>query len=179
MRRVISIGLGALAFAITASAAFAQTEEPPSTTTSTTVRPTTTTAAPPVTIGTTSTTSTTVKPSTGATTTTTAKGTTTGKPIPPPPSGTSQTLVPSLLGGDPIIPTSSTLFGVETVTVPTQPQANGASSDPFASVAVTKTKNGPNGTTLVLAAVAWLASLGGLLVYAEDQRGLRWRHLAR
>jgi hypothetical protein len=37
----------------------------------------------------------------------------------------------------------------------------------------------PSGLTLILAGIAWLASLGGLLVYAEDQRSLRWKHLAR
>jgi hypothetical protein len=32
---------------------------------------------------------------------------------------------------------------------------------------------------LILAAVAWLASFGGVLVFAEDRRASRWKHLAR
>jgi hypothetical protein len=32
---------------------------------------------------------------------------------------------------------------------------------------------------LILATVAWLASVGGLLVYAEDKRASQWKHLAR
>ena len=176
MRRGTSFVLGALAFVAlsTGGHALAQTGE----STTTTAAPTSTTsAAPPVTVGSsTTTTPTTAKP--GAVTTTTTAKPPTGKPIPPPPAGTSQTLVPSILGGTPLLDTTTTLFGVETVTVPQNP--NNASADPLGnSVAVTKSSNKPNGTTLVLAAVAWLASLAGLLVYAEDQRGARWRHLAR
>jgi hypothetical protein len=80
------------------------------------------------------------------------------------------------LVGDAIIPLnpSTTLFGVET-TLPTTTTTSVASN----AIGVNTSKNGPSGPTLGLAAVAWLASLGGLLVYAEDQRAKQWRHLAR
>lgn len=178
MRRVTSLVLCALAF-VAAASGMAQADDTTTTTAgpTTTIKPTTTTA--PIAVPTTAPTggtTTTTKPGTAATTTsTTAKGGT-GKPVPPPPSGASQPLDPSILGGTPLVDTSTTLFGVETVTVP---QPSQVSDDPNVTVAAASSKKGPNGTTLVLAAVAWLASLGGLLVYAEDQRGLRWRHLAR
>jgi hypothetical protein len=178
MRRRFLLVLGALAFAgvAFASGARAQLDEP--TTTPTTAKPTTTTS-PPITFAPTTTappraTTTTAKP---AATTTTVKG----GPKPPPASGASQPLDPSLLGGlGPIDLNATTtttlggLFGTEdeltttTIPVTTDNAINVASST-----------DGPSGAMLGLAAVAWLASLGGLLIYAEDQRGKQWRHLAR
>ena len=173
--------IGALAFAgvAVASGAHAQTED----TTTTTSRPTTTTAPPVTAAPSTTTPPTTVRPA--ATTTTTTKPATTttvrngGAPVPPPASGPSQPLDPSLLGGvgpiDLNPTTSSTVgvFGTEdglstTTTVVTDNAIDIASSS-----------NGPSGGMLAMAAVVWLASLGGLLVYAEDQRGRQWQHLAR
>jgi hypothetical protein len=40
-------------------------------------------------------------------------------------------------------------------------------------------KTAPTVPTLILATIAWLASLAGLLVYAEDRRSSQWKHLAR
>jgi hypothetical protein len=80
------------------------------------------------------------------------------------------------LGGTPIpLGPPTTLFGVETtLPAPLATVPNDASALP-----VGRKSDGPSGPTLGLAAVAWLASLGGLLVYAEDQRSKQWRHLAR
>lgn len=175
MRRRTPLVIGALALAGVAVATGASADEGEPTTT--TIKPTTTTsppitAPPPTAPPTTVRTTTTVK---SGTTTTTAKST---APIPPPASGASQPLDPSLLGGvgpidlNPTTTTIYSVFGTEddltTTTVVTDNAINVASSS-----------DGPSGGMLGLAAVAWLASLGGLLVYAEDQRGKQWRHLAR
>lgn len=180
VRQLSHFLVGALAFiALTAAAtALAQTDPTtpptPTTTTSTTAR-NTTTSPPPV-----NTTSPPTTRPTGKTTTTTTNTTTTtikgaGQPVPPPASGASQPLDPTIVGGTPIVTfnPSTTLFGVETVTVPTTVATD------VTALQVSHSSNGPSGVTLALATVAWLASLGGLLVYAEDQRGKRWRHLAR
>lgn len=182
MRRVLSVSVGALAFVAMTALAWAAsagdttpTSDPlPSTTT--TGAPTTT-SPPPVTAGpTTSTTGASAKRTTTTTTsaTTTTKGA--GAPVPPPASGASQPLDPSLVGGS-IVPidTTTTLFGVEPTTTSTTSTTAGA----VIGLSVNNKKNGPSGPTLGFAAVAWLASLGGLLVYAEDQRAKQWRHLAR
>lgn len=180
MRRFIAPFSGALAFlALTGFSWAASAETTPTTSaTTSTTSGATTTSSPPV-VPTTSTTVTsppTTAPAKGATTTTstTAKAGT-GQPVPPPASGPSQPLDPTLLG-DTIIPlnTSTTLFGVET----TLPSTTTTSAETNA-LSIHTGKNGPSGPTLGLAAVAWLASLGGLLVYAEDQRSKQWRHLAR
>lgn len=176
MRRRCLLLLGALVFAgvSVASGAQAQSDEE----TTTTAKPTTTTS-PPITFAP-STTVTTVK----ASPTTTTKGSTpttaSGAPKPPPASGASQTLDPSLLGGVGLIdlnPSTTTtiggLFGTEdNITTTTFVTTNNA-------IDVASTHNGPSGAMLALATVAWLASIGGVLIYAEDQRGKQWRHLAR
>lgn len=186
MRRRTPLLIGALAFAGAAvgSGAYdarAQMNDTPDPT-STTMK--TTTTSPPMTIGSTTTTqpapATTAKP----TTTTTAKGATTttlrtgGAPIPPPASGASQPLDPSLLGGvGPIDLDPST-----TVPFFTTENEITSTTSVFAddnAISVSNSSDGPSGATLALASVAWLASLGGLLVYAEDQRSKQWRHLAR
>jgi hypothetical protein len=93
-----------------------------------------------------------------------------GAPVPPPASGPSQTLVPDLLG---------TPLEIETTTTAT-PSTTSTTINTVANAAsIAAHNNGPNGLTLILAAIAWLASLGGLLVYVEDQKSLRWKHLAR
>ncbi len=184
MHRRSLIVIGALAFAgvAVASGAQAQTDETTTTVvpTSTTRAPTTTSppiTAPPATSPPTTTKSgptTTVK---GATTTTTIKG----GPKPPPASGASQPLDPSLLGGlgpvDLDLSTTTTiggLFGTEdelTTTTVFESTDN--------AINVASSHHGPSGAMLGLAAVSFLASVGGLLIYAEDQRAKQWRHLAR
>ncbi len=175
MRRFIAPFAGALIFlTLTGLAWTASAEEgTPPTTTTTSSGVMTTTSSPPVTFPPETTTTTTTRPKATTTTTTAKAGT--GKPVPPPASGASQPLDPSLLG-DTIIPinTSTTLFGVETTLPPTTTTTVTSNA-----IGINTTKNGPSGPTLGLAAVAWLASLGGLLVYAEDQRAKQWRHLAR
>ena len=169
VRRVLSVCLIALAFGLSTGAATAQvtttTAPPESTTTSAPPRTTipqtsTTTAAPRAT-------TTTVRSSTTTSTTTANR-----RPVPPPAAGPTQTLVPDLLGTGVSIQTTSTL-----PLTPSIPSTLPAATQTAAPIAATKTS--PSGATLVLAAIAWLASLGGLLVYVEDQRSRRWRHLAR
>lgn len=183
MQRRSLIVIGALAFAgvAVASGAQAQTDE-----TTTTVAPTSTTRAP-----TTTTPPITAPPATSPPTTTkagpttTVKGATTttikGGPKPPPASGASQPLDPSLLGGlgpvDLDLSTTTTLgglFGTEdelTTTTVFESTDN--------AINVASSHHGPSGAMLGLAAVSFLASVGGLLIYAEDQRAKQWRHLAR
>lgn len=175
MRRAFPMLLGALAFLALTTAGEVIAQE--STTTTTTPPPAPTTTAAPVPPS--STTTTTQKPSTttttrsgGGTTTTTAGGG--GRPVPPPAAGPTQTLVPDLLGSPFSLDTTTTTL-VEFVPLPTATVPNQTES---ASTIVTN-KTSPSGLTLALAAVAWLASLGGVLVYAEDRRASRWRHLAR
>ncbi len=176
MRRRTPLVIGALEFAgaAVASGAYAETDDTTTTVpepTTTTRRSTTTTPAvtptdPPATTPT--------KPAPTTTSSTLRNG---GNPIPPPASGASQPLDPSLLGGLPGVelnPSTTTPFfstedGLTTTTVFSDDNA----------ISVSKASNGPTGATLALASVAWLASLGGLLVYAEDQRAKQWRHLAR
>ena len=171
--------IGALAFAGVAVASGAHAEEADTSTTTTPSTRQPTTTAPPITLAPTTTTpprSTTTVRTTGGTTTTTVKG----GPKPPPASGASQPLDPSLLGGvGPIDLNPSTtttlggLFGTEDeLTTTTTFLTNNA-------INVASSHSGPSGAMLGLAAVAWVASLGGLLIYAEDQRGKQWRHLAR
>lgn len=194
MRRRFLLVLGALAFAGVAVASGAHAEGEDTTTTSTTpstAQPTTSstssktrdTVSPPVTYDSSKDppTTTAPRPSTtvkGGTPTTTVKG----SPKPPPASGASQPLDPSLLGGvGPIdlnpSPTTTIggLFGTEDdlTTTTTFPVSDSN------AITVASSSNGPSGAMLGLAAVAWLASLGGVLVYAEDQRAKQWRHLAR
>jgi hypothetical protein len=166
VRRVVSVCLGALAclFVIGLSRATAE-EQPPNSTTTTSPASTidfnsTTTMK--------SSTSTTAKP---ATTTTVANG---GRPVPPPAAGPTQTLVPDLLGTPVDVQTSTTStteapFGsLNPGTLPTN-----------VTTPISTNSDSPSGLTLVLAAIAWLASFGGLLVYAEDKRAANWKHLAR
>ncbi|MBA2608345.1 MAG: hypothetical protein H0U92_05380 [Actinobacteria bacterium] len=183
MRRFLALVAGALAFVAMTGLGWTASAQDSTTTTTTTNVPTKPTTQRPTTTTTTTGVPTTSSPTTTpptrapgnkATTTTTATTAGTGNPVPPPASGASQPLDPGLLGGTivPIAP-PSTLFGTETTLSPT-------STVPVTSALnVNSANDGPSGPTLGLAAVAWLASLGGLLVYAEDQRGKRWRHLAR
>ena len=185
-RRLFAIVLGALAFvALTLSASLlgGNASADDGTTTSTTAPPTTSpviVTSPPQTVPPTAPTSapaptTTARP---ATTTTVASG---GRsPVPPPASGPSQPLDPSLLGGTPIptvapaVDTATTLFfGYDSNNTTT------TLTSPLSATAIVNKKDSPSGSTLVLASVAWLASLGGLLVYVEDKRGQGWKHLAR
>lgn len=176
MRRVFAFVLGALAFVVLAGASNALAEGE---TTTTTAPSTTTTTTPPVTVDHSTTT---LKPTTttmkaGATTTTTTQGFTGAKP--PPASGASQPLDPSIVGGPVVIfDTSTTLLSVDAEPTPSPTTAT-PSRDPSGTIQIASKKSTPSGTTLALASVAWLASLGGLLVYAEDQRSNSWRHLAR
>jgi len=175
VRRITSILVGALAFiALTAGASVMAQSNPPeplptTTTTGEVVQPSPTTTTRPTT-----TTTTTAKSSS---TTNTTSGGTGAKP--PPASGASQPLDPSLLGGAPIptiaVSTSTSVVDVPPLVIhtPTTLQSNAA------TVIVNAKKDPPPGSTMILATVAWLASLGGLLVYMEDKRGQRWRHLAR
>lgn len=171
------IVIGALAFAgvSVASGALAQTDDTTTTTAPTTILKATTSTSPPSIPTTEPPSTSTTAPKGKATTTTAPKAT--GAPIPPPASGASQPLDPSLLGGVGPIDLNPTttlagLFSTEddftTTTVVTDNAINVATSG-----------DGPSGGMLGLAAIAWVASLGGLLVYAEDQRGKQWRHLAR
>jgi hypothetical protein len=129
----------------------------------------------------TTTTPTTAKPATTTTTTRGAAGTTTSTtkpkstaPVPPPASGPSQTLVPDLLGAPVEITTTTVLANLTPASVTTTTVSTTASA-----TTISTTKNSPSGMTLILATVAWLASVGGLLVYAEDRRSMQWKHLAR
>jgi hypothetical protein len=185
MRRRFFIVIGALAFAGVSIASGAHADDGDPATTTTTIKPTTTTT-PPSTVPPPTSPPTTAKPSPtttvkGAPTTTTTL-TNGSRPIPPPASGASQPLDPSLLGGvgpidlDPSTTTTiGGLFGTDnqftTTTVDFTIEDN--------STNVSTSSSGPSGAMLGLAAVAWLATLGGLLIYAEDQRGKQWRHLAR
>jgi hypothetical protein len=166
VRRGLWVCLGALVFCLVAGAAGAQTGEPVPTTAP--VDETTTTITAP------STTTTTTRATT-TTTTRSSPSTTTAvnrSPVPPPASGPSQTLVPALLG-TPVDVTTTTGFTTTSMThatIPTQSEE---------ATRIASRSNSPSGLTLALAGVAWLASLGGLLVYAEDRRSMRWKHLAR
>lgn len=174
VRRFTLILVGALALiAIAASSGNGAAGQTP-TPTSSTLAPTTTTTAAPATTTTAATTPPTTRP---VTTTTTAKPSTGSKP--PPASGAAQPLDPSLLGGAPIptiaVATTTSSIYVPPLEIRTTPTTVGSN----AATAIVRAKDGPPGSTMVLATVAWLASLGGLLVYMEDRRGQRWRHLAR
>jgi hypothetical protein len=178
VRHVMSVLFGAIAFGAVVGGAAAVAQEVPTTTT--TVKPTTTTLAP-VTTSTTArpatTTTTTKPPAGGATTTSTTTAGNGGRPVPPPASGPTQTLVPDLLGGAVVVDTSTTLQPIggpfNTTRTTFEPD------EPTAARIIASHSDSPNATTLILASVAWLVSFGGLLVYAEDQRSHRWRHLAR
>jgi hypothetical protein len=92
--------------------------------------------------------------------------------VPPPASGPSQTLVPDLLGS----------VDVSTTTPPVTEPSPSTTTAPVTTASaapIAAQKNSPAALTLILATIAWLASLGGLLVYAEDQRSTQWKHLAR
>jgi hypothetical protein len=164
VRRVVSVCLSALAslFVIGVAPAAAQSE--PTTTTSPAVtlpeNPTTTSTEKP-------TTTTTAKPA--GTTTTARRGA-----VPPPAAGPTQTLVPDLLGTPVELGTTTT----STTQSPFSPFTTGTLPTNI-TTPISANSDSPSGLTLVLAAVAWLASAGGLLVYAEEKRSARWKHLAR
>jgi hypothetical protein len=170
VRRSICLCLGALAFCLVSVGLDARAQEVPDPgdpAVSTTTAPPT--SAPP--------TSTTAKPTTTSTTAKASPSTTTsvtrsGAPVPPPPSGPSQTRVPDLVGSP---------VDVSTTTGPTAPFAPTTAVPRTAARAtnIAAQTDSPSGLTLILATIAWLASLGGLLVYAEDRRSARWKHLAR
>jgi hypothetical protein len=175
VRRGIWLCLGALAFCFVSVGLDARAQPdittPPTETTAPPQDPTTTVVTTPA-----SSTSTTAR----ATTTSTTRGTTTtaGRstaPVPPPASGPSQTLVPDLLGAPVDIASSTTTTAA---TVPVVPRA-AVDSDAASATNISSNTNAPSGLTLILATVAWLASLGGLLLYAEDRASARWKHLAR
>jgi hypothetical protein len=165
VRRVVSVCLGALAslfvLGLTHAGAQTTTTTPPVPPSTVVVDTTTTTQQ--------ATTTTTTRSS--ATTTTQASG---GRPIPPPAAGPTQTLVPDLLGTPLEIATTTTSTSIE----PFVPLNRGTLPTNITTPIAT-TSDSPSGFTLILAAVAWLASFGGLLVYAEEKRSERWKHLAR
>ncbi|HVV38516.1 MAG TPA: hypothetical protein VHC63_18040 [Acidimicrobiales bacterium] len=176
MRRSLWVWLGALAICsgITATGVRAQVLDPTTTApppAPTTTTPPSTTAPPEVTTTTTARSSTTTT-GRGATTATTTKKST--APVPPPASGPSQTLVPDLIGS-PVEITTTT--GVPPST--TAPTTVLGTTHTETATPIAAHHDSPSGATLILATVAWLASLGGLLLYAEERRAQRWKHLAR
>lgn len=173
---MVSVCVAALAFVGLTGLSHVLAQE--STTTTTPVA-TSTTAADPVPTAPTTTTKTT--PTTQRTTTT-VKGVTTtvasgGRPVPPPASGPTQTLVPDLLGTPVGVETTTTLVPFSPFTSSSTPTTFVADTESASAIASHDTA--PSAPTLILAAVAWLASFGGVLVYAEDRRAMRWKHLAR
>ncbi|HUR76695.1 MAG TPA: hypothetical protein VMZ22_02025 [Acidimicrobiales bacterium] len=176
MRRVVSICVGALAcvVAIGVSQVDAQVPDTDPTTTTTSSAPDPTwpdsTVAPP-----TSTTSVQRSTTTQKTATTTTTRGNAGPPVPPPAAGPTQTLVPDLIGA-PVEPqTTTTAFVPDAGFTPTSVVRAGST----ATATIASGSDSPSGATLALAGVAWLASLGGVLVYAEERRASRWKHLAR
>lgn len=170
VRRSLWVCLGALVFCVSAGAASVMADEPSST--ETTIAPTTSTpSTAPTTTGPTTSTSvahatTTTKPNTATTSTTKPIST---APVPPPASGAQQPLVQDLLGTS-VVATTTTVAPPPTTATSTTTQL---------ATPISTHKDAPRPATLVLATVAWLASLGGLLVYAEDKRSTQWKHLAR
>ncbi|MDP1793946.1 MAG: hypothetical protein Q8K63_07385 [Acidimicrobiales bacterium] len=173
----VAVGSGAGVGATNGEGPSAQQVPDPTTTAvrdTTTTSPAVTVAPDPTTPPSTAKPTTTTSVKAGATTSTTAvRG-----PVPPPASGASQPLDPSLLGGLPgleLNPSTTTpSFSTEAdLTTTTTPFADDN------AISVSNPSGGPTGATLALASVAWLASLGGLLIYAEEQRSRQWRHLAR
>ncbi|HVT78671.1 MAG TPA: hypothetical protein VHD87_16645 [Acidimicrobiales bacterium] len=175
MRRSLWVWLGALAICsgMTATGVRAQVLDPTTTTppAPTTTTPPPTTTPPSVTTTTSPRSSTTTAVRGGTTTTTTKKST---APVPPPASGPSQTLVPDLIGS-PVEVTTTT--GVPSPT--TAPTTVLGTTHTETASPIAAHQDSPSGATLILATVAWLASLGGLLLYAEERRAQRWKHLAR
>lgn len=164
VRRVVSVCLGALACLLVIGMAHVQAQEE----TTTTTEPTTPTTEEPVTVPSTTATTQATTTTQRAATPTTAGG---GSPIPPPAAGPTQTLVPDLLGTPLDVQTTTTagLFAPpSTVVTGTESASRIASSS-----------DSPSGMMLTLAGLAWVASFGGLLVYAEERRASRWKHLAR
>jgi hypothetical protein len=139
----------------------AQEEPPPTTPTSTTLLP------EPESSTTTTEQATTTTTQRSATTTTTRAG----SPVPPPAAGPTQTLVPDLLG--------TPLELQTTTTVPLFAPPSTFITQPESASTIASSSESPSGMTLVLATIAWLASFGGLLVYAEERRSSQWKHLAR
>ena len=179
VRQVVSVCLGALAcvLVIVVSHAHAQELPPVDPEPTTTTAPTqpTTTSTTQATPATTATTATTQKPPPTTTTTSTTQPKP-GAPVPPPAAGPSQTLVPDLLGGALELQTTTTspltpAAGLTESSVVSQGRA--------ATATIASSNDSPSGATLALAAVAWLASLGGVLVFAEERRAAHWKHLAR
>ena len=167
VRRSLWVCLGALVVFLMTSATgvFAQVDPPLDTTTT---APTTTTAVTTPSSTTTTTKTSTTRSSTTTTSTTRPKST---APVPPPASGPSQTLVPDLLGSIEVTTTAPP------VTAP--PPSTSVAAVTQNAAPISTQKNTPTALTLILATIAWLASLGGLLVYAEDRRSTQWKHLAR
>lgn len=172
VRRVVSVCLGALACLSFIGLSQVRAQESPTTTTAPT---TTTTPRVDFTTTTASTVKTTTTVKTNATTTTTASNG--GRPVPPPASGPTQTLVPDLVGTPVDISTTTTVGGFVPFSGSFTPTT--FATDTESASTIVAHKNSPSGATLVLAAIAWLASFGGLLVYAEERRSTQWKHLAR
>lgn len=163
-----SVCLGALACLLVIGLSHVQAQEGPGET-----GPTTTTIADEPVLPSTSTTETTQRTTTtlrAATTTTQANG---GRPVPPPAAGPTQTLVPDLLGTPLQLETTTTFTSFPPLTPST------LVTDTARASTIATDSDSPSGMTLLLAAVAWLASFGGVLVYAEERRASRWKHLAR